>query len=282
MRDPLPIVPDLNGLADTPVGIESAGLARGEAWCTYEIAGLQFYDYHRHDEDLDVMVMPATGDRLQIVRDPENPHDCNAIRIVWRNDRQLGHVPRDLARDVAPILDAGAPGRAYVIDAGDGDAWSCRALIVGAAAAPWHERHLRHVVSEALHARPEGEIRLHRRALKRAERAADRVCTMRTRRLRQAVDVLLTVPFDPDLPDVGRRCTPEALARALACSRSTVVRIASSVGLPIGRYTHDVELTPELDVALRAWCQTPRSKVDPRDTWCARIGRQEPPWDWIA
>lgn len=282
MRDPLPIVPDLEGLADTPVSIELPRLAAGEPWFTTQVAGLQFYTYGRRDEDLDVIVMPANGDRHQLVRDPENPHDGNAIQLHWRNERMLGHVPRDLARDVAPLLDVGAPGRAYVIDAGDGEAWSCRALIVGAAAAPWHERHMRHVVSEALHARPDGEIRRHRRALKRAERAADRACTMRTRRLRQAVDVLLGVPFDPELPAVGGRCTPEALARALACSRSTVVRIAGGVGIPIGRYTHDVELTPELDAALRAWCQTPRSKVDPRDVYGARLGRQEPPWDWIA
>ncbi|MGU3665622.1 HIRAN domain-containing protein [Methylobacterium sp. A49B] len=282
MRDPLPIVPDLDGLADTPVGIEHDGLARGEAWFTCEVAGLQFYDYHRHDEDLDVLVMPAAGDRLQLMRDPENPHDRNAIRVVWRNDRQLGHVPRTLACDVAPLLDAGAPARAYVVDAGDGEAWSCRALIVGAAAAPWHERHMRHVVREALSARPIEEGRLYRRALKRAERAADRACTMRTRRLRQAVDVLLGVPFDPELPAVGGRCTPEALARALACSRSTVVRIAGGVGNPIGRYTHDIEMTPELDAALRTWCRAPRSKVDHWQVRGTMHHRQEPPWDWIA
>lgn len=282
MTDPLPIVPDLTGLADTPVGIELSRLAEGEPWFTTQIAGLQFYDYHRHDEDLDVIVMPADGDRLQLVRDPENPHDGNAIRVVWRNDRQLGHVPRDLARDVAPLLDAGAPGRAYVVDAGDGGAWSCRALIVGAAAAPWHERHMRHVVREALHARPEAEVRLSRRSLKRAERSADRACEMRTRRLRQAVDVLLAVPFEPELPALGKRPSPEALARALSCSRSTIVRIAAGAGVQIGRYTDDVELTPELDVALRAWCRKPRSKVDPWQVRGARHHRQEPPWDWAA
>lgn len=119
---PLDIVPDLAGLAGTPVRVELPRLAAGEPWFTCEIAGLQFYDYAWHDPDLDVIVMPTNGDRLQLVRDPENPHDGNAIGLVWRNDRPLGHIPRDLARDVATLLDAGAPARAYVIDAGDGEA----------------------------------------------------------------------------------------------------------------------------------------------------------------
>ena len=277
---PLEIVPNLDGLADTPVGIELANLSLGGPWFTTQVAGMQFYDYARHDADLDVIVMPENGDRLQLVRDPENPHDGNAIQIHWRNTHMLGHVPRDLARDVAPLLDAGAPGRAYVIDAGDGEAWSCRALIVGAAAAPWHERHMRHVVSEALHARPEREIRLNRRALKRGERAADRACTMRTRRLRQAVDTLLAVAFDPELPPIGTFCDPDQLARALACSRSTIVRIAAGAGIRIGRYCSWMEVTPELDGALRAWCRKPQSKVDPWGIRGAKSHRQEPPWDW--
>ncbi|MGG3810119.1 HIRAN domain-containing protein [Methylorubrum rhodesianum] len=133
---PLDIVPDLSCLGNTPVAVELDRLARGEPWFTTQIAGLQFYDYARRDEDLDIVVMPANGDMLQLVRHPENAHDRNAIEIHWRNTRMLGHVPRDLARDVAPLLDSGASGRAYVVDAGDGEAWSCRALVVGQAATP--------------------------------------------------------------------------------------------------------------------------------------------------
>ncbi len=276
----LPIVPDLTGFEDTPAGIEIPRLAVGEPWFTTQIAGLQFYDYARHDEDLGVLVMPENGDRLQLVRDPENTHDRNAIQIHWRNERMLGHIPRTVAADVAPLLDAGAAARAYVIDAGDGEAWSCRALVVGAAAEPWFARHMRHVVREAMDARPEQESRLHRRALKRAERAADRACTMRTRRLRQAVDTLMAVPFEPELPPVGTHCDPDRLARALACSRSTIVRIARGVGIPIGQHCSWMEVTPELDAALREWARAPRSKVDPRDVHGARHHRQEPPWNW--
>lgn len=274
------IVPDLSALADTPVGIELDRLAHGEPWFTTQIAGLQFYDYARRDEDLDVVVIPANGDALQLVRQPENPHYGRAIEVHWRNARMLRHVPRDLARDVAPLLDAGAPARAYVVDAGDGEAWSCRALVVGAAAAPWHERHLRHVVSEALHAVPAREDRLRRRSFARAERSADRLAEVRTRRLRQAVDTLMAVPFDPELPAVGGHCDPDGLARILGCSRSTIVRIAGKAGIPISRYCTWMEMTPELDAALRAWCLAPRSKVDPWNVRGRKLSREETPFEW--
>lgn len=242
---PLPIVPDLADLTDTPVGIELLRLAAGEPWFTTQIAGLQFYDYARRDEDLDVIVMPANGNVLQLVHHPENSHDRNAIEIHWRNTRMLGHVPRTVACDVAPLLDAGAPARAYVVDAGDGEAWSCRALVVGAAAAPWHERHMRHVVREALDAVPEREARLQRRALKRAERSADRQATMRTRRLRQAVETLMAVPFEPEFPAIGSHCDPDTLDDALGCSRSTIVRLAAGAGISIGRYWTWLAVAPD-------------------------------------
>ena len=59
---PLDIVPDLSCLGNTPVAVELDRLARGEPWFTTQIAGLQFYDYARRDEDLDIVVMPANGD----------------------------------------------------------------------------------------------------------------------------------------------------------------------------------------------------------------------------
>lgn len=33
------------------------------------------------------------GETLDLVREPENPHDANAIRVEWRG-RKLGYVPR--------------------------------------------------------------------------------------------------------------------------------------------------------------------------------------------
>ncbi|EXI68474.1 MAG: HIRAN domain protein [Candidatus Accumulibacter adjunctus] len=47
-----------------------------------------------------------TGDRLTLVREADNRHDRNAVRVDW-NGQQLGYVPRAENRAVARALDAG-------------------------------------------------------------------------------------------------------------------------------------------------------------------------------
>ncbi|MCM8640129.1 HIRAN domain-containing protein [Accumulibacter sp.] len=47
-----------------------------------------------------------TGDRLTLVRETDNRHDRNAVRVDW-NGQQLGYVPRAENRAVARALDAG-------------------------------------------------------------------------------------------------------------------------------------------------------------------------------
>lgn len=46
------------------------------------------------------------GDRLVLVREADNPHDANAVRIEWRGQK-LGYLPRAENRPVAAALDAG-------------------------------------------------------------------------------------------------------------------------------------------------------------------------------
>jgi len=53
------------------------------------------------------------GDRLELVREPDNPYDANAIRIDWRG-RKLGYVPRRDNAAVARQMDRGAPLEARV------------------------------------------------------------------------------------------------------------------------------------------------------------------------
>jgi len=54
------------------------------------------------------------GDRLDLVREPENPYDAGAIRVEWRG-RKLGYVPRRENPAVARQLDRGAPLEARII-----------------------------------------------------------------------------------------------------------------------------------------------------------------------
>ncbi|GAB4179068.1 MAG: hypothetical protein OHK0026_11030 [Rhodocyclaceae bacterium] len=47
------------------------------------------------------------GDRLVLVREPENPHDPHAVRVEWRGNK-LGYLPRAENRSVAAEMDRGA------------------------------------------------------------------------------------------------------------------------------------------------------------------------------
>lgn len=57
----------------------------------------------------------APGEPLALRRDPANPHDQYAIAVDTRAEEQLGWVPRDLAAELAPELDAGHPYSAVVL-----------------------------------------------------------------------------------------------------------------------------------------------------------------------
>ena len=53
------------------------------------------------------------GDRLELAREPDNPHDRNAVRVLWRG-RVLGYVPRRENAALAWALDRGTPLRARI------------------------------------------------------------------------------------------------------------------------------------------------------------------------
>jgi HIRAN domain len=56
----------------------------------------------------------APGAPLDLRRDPGNPHDPNAIAVL-AGDAQVGWVPREVAAELAPELDAGKPWSAVVL-----------------------------------------------------------------------------------------------------------------------------------------------------------------------
>ena len=58
----------------------------------------------------------APGAPLLLRRDPDNPHDHNAIQVHPADGgEQVGWVPRELAAELAPALDAGAPWSAVAL-----------------------------------------------------------------------------------------------------------------------------------------------------------------------
>jgi hypothetical protein len=55
------------------------------------------------------------GRPLELRRDPENPHDANAIAVHGAGGEQVGWVPREIAAELAPELDAGRRWTAIVL-----------------------------------------------------------------------------------------------------------------------------------------------------------------------
>ena len=67
----------------------------------------------RYGEAASVMPLLQTGDALELMREDNNPHDANAVRVEWRG-RKLGYVPRRENAAIAWGLDRGTPLRARV------------------------------------------------------------------------------------------------------------------------------------------------------------------------
>ena len=66
-----------------------------------------------HDGRADIVDRLRTGQTVFLARDPSNPHDENAIEIRVEDGHQIGYVPREYAREMAPLLDAGHKQAAY-------------------------------------------------------------------------------------------------------------------------------------------------------------------------
>jgi hypothetical protein len=64
------------------------------------LAGSQYY------QASEVWLKMQVGDRLELIREPDNRHDRNAIRVEWRGHK-LGYVPRAENHSVATALDQG-------------------------------------------------------------------------------------------------------------------------------------------------------------------------------
>lgn len=52
------------------------------------------------------------GEELSLRREPENPHDRNAVAVHNCQGRKLGYVPRQDAGAIAKVIDTGLPYKA--------------------------------------------------------------------------------------------------------------------------------------------------------------------------
>jgi HIRAN domain len=77
--------------------------ARGEVRILVQsspLAGIQYYTAKQWWAEM------QTNDALQLIREPDNPHDANAIRVEWKGHK-LGYVPRRENQAVAQEMDHG-------------------------------------------------------------------------------------------------------------------------------------------------------------------------------
>jgi hypothetical protein len=71
------------------------------------LAGFQYYAGTGHWDEVKV------GDALTLVREPDNTHDANAIRVEWHGEK-LGYLPRKENRAVAAEMDSGGKVEARI------------------------------------------------------------------------------------------------------------------------------------------------------------------------
>jgi hypothetical protein len=67
----------------------------------------------RYGEAAGVWPQMRQGDALELVREPANPHDPNAVRVEWRG-RKLGYVPRAENGALAWAMDRGETLKARI------------------------------------------------------------------------------------------------------------------------------------------------------------------------
>jgi hypothetical protein len=68
----------------------------------------------RSEERREACERLSEGDTVTLEREPDNSHDTNAVLVLGDADCELGYVPREKARELAPLLDAGAEADAVV------------------------------------------------------------------------------------------------------------------------------------------------------------------------
>jgi len=105
----LPLVPIatlLLALFTVPASAEPAANAKILLQSS-PLAGFRYYEGKQLWSEMKV------GDTLQLVREPDNSHDPNAVRVEWQG-HQLGYVPRADNEALARFMDRGSKAEARI------------------------------------------------------------------------------------------------------------------------------------------------------------------------
>ena len=70
---------------------------------TIKLAGVKF---DACQDNIKKYAGPGVGD-YELIREPDNPYDQNAIKVALFGHFELGYIPRPIAKDLAPLMDSG-------------------------------------------------------------------------------------------------------------------------------------------------------------------------------
>lgn len=48
----------------------------------------------------------TNNDKIKLVREPDNPYDENAIKVVYGNNLQIGYIPKEKSKLISDYLDS--------------------------------------------------------------------------------------------------------------------------------------------------------------------------------
>ncbi len=85
------------------LGLAAAAALAAEVRVLVQSSPLAGFRYYAGE---DLWMQMREGDRLTLVREPDNPHDAKAVRVEWRGQK-LGYLPRRENAAVAGAMDGG-------------------------------------------------------------------------------------------------------------------------------------------------------------------------------
>lgn len=97
----------LGSLATIPVSAAEPGASAKILLQNSPLAGFRYYEGKRLWSEMKV------GDTLQLVREPGNAYDANAVRVEWQGYK-LGYVPRADNEALARFMDRGSKAEARI------------------------------------------------------------------------------------------------------------------------------------------------------------------------
>ena len=70
---------------------------------TIKLTGVIYGDCQKN---IQLYAGPGVGD-FELVREPDNPYDKNAIKIALFGHFEFGYIPSPIASKIAPLMDSG-------------------------------------------------------------------------------------------------------------------------------------------------------------------------------